>query len=174
MNLEKMSYKNYVWSHNPKEIVIEEEKNIKEFLLPFSTNVLQNFGRKKRVVKGVGEFFGDACLEDFNELRGIYVNDDTGYLKLPNTEPFLAAFKLLKMSGVGSQNVITYTFEFWEKIEQNLNKANFKNKYYTAIDGETLWNIAYKCDMTVNELARLNPQIKRPDSLKGGQRVVLD
>ena len=174
MNLERMSYKNYVWKNNPKKLSIEEEKNIKDYAIPFAPNLLQNLGRGKRIVKGVGEFFGDNFLDEYKELRALYLSNEEGYLKLPNTQPFLASFKYLNMIGNAAENCLTYTFEFWEKIEEPQNTIiDLSNKYYIANEGQNLWDIAYKYNMSVSSLMDLNPEIKRPDYLAKGQKVVL-
>lgn len=174
MSLEKMSYKDYVWEYNPSQISVDEEKNIKDIKCPYYKNVLQNFGRAKRIVKGSGEFFGENFLEKFNKLREVYLSDETGYLKLPGEEPFLASFKSLKMLGNKAEDSLSYSFEFWESIEKSgIEVASLSESYYTASKGENLWNIAYKYNTTVSELMKINPEIKRPDSLEDGQRVVL-
>lgn len=170
--MEKMSYKNYIFTHNPEQIVIEEEKNIKEFILPFYGNVLQNCGRKKRIVSGKGELFGENPIAQFQELRNVYESQGTGYLKLPNIPAFLAIFRSLKMTGQGNENIITYSFEFWEQIT-NESTAIEENEglEHTVLDGETLWSISSRYDTSVSALLAANEDIKRPDELTAGQKV---
>ena len=98
-----MEYGDYKWKFNPKKIEINEERNIKEQIIPFFGNVFQDYGRKKRIVKGYGEFFGDDAIER----------------------------------------------------------------------GDTLWSIANLYSISIDKLLKENPQIKRPDELVIGQKVIL-
>lgn len=166
-----MSYKNYTWPHNPAEISVEETKNLKEFNIPFFNNVLQNYGRKKRIVKGKGEFFGEDCIEQFQKLRELYAQEGIGYLKLPNMTPFLAVFYALEMLGSSSSNTVEYAFEFWEEIAPETTTYNENDSFYTAKEADNLWSIGLKYGLTVDELLAMNPDIKRPDALAAGQRV---
>lgn len=174
MNLEKMSFNNYVWSHNPRKINIEEEKNIVEFMLPFNKNILQNLGRKKRIVKGEGELFGVTCFNEFKELRELYLADNSAYLKLPGIDPFLARFSSLKMVGEANEDVLTYTFEFIEEIEYDSEiRGDLADGYYIASDGDTLWTIANKYNISVSTLLELNKDIRKPEDVSSGQKVLL-
>ena len=69
-----MKYKDYIWHHNPKELHVSTLKNLKETIIPFNGSVFQNFGREKRIVKGTGEFFGEDCIEQFDELFKLIVS----------------------------------------------------------------------------------------------------
>ncbi len=68
MNYCNMQYKNYIWTHNPKNIEILSNRDVKENTLPYFGSVFQDYGRKKRIVKGIGEFFGSDCLSQYNTL----------------------------------------------------------------------------------------------------------
>jgi LysM repeat protein len=46
-----------------------------------------------------------------------------------------------------------------------------KPKFYTVKKGDTLSRIAMKFNTTVDELMKLNPQIKDPNLIYAGQRI---
>ena len=52
-----------------------------------------------------------------------------------------------------------------------LQKAEQTSSYYTVQGGDTLYWIAKKYGMTLNELIKLNPQIENPDLIYVGQEV---
>ena len=67
-----MQYKDYIWSYKPKTINIFSERDVKESTIPYYGNEFQDYGRKKRIVKGIGEFFGNDCLDQYNALFNIF------------------------------------------------------------------------------------------------------
>lgn len=174
MDLDKMEYNGYKWKFNPKKIEVIQEKNIKEQVIPFWGNVFQDYGRKKRIVKGYGEFFGDDASAQYQELYNVFSLGGISYLKLPKLSPFLAAFVSLDLVGEAGPGFLKYEFEFWEYIkEQSVSGALKVNNYHIVKQGETLWSIAHMYSDSVDELIKLNPQIKRPEELKVGQKVIL-
>ena len=45
--------------------------------------------------------------------------------------------------------------------------------YFDCENGQTLWDIAYKTGVKIDELVRLNPDVKFPDENLGTRRVKL-
>ena len=45
--------------------------------------------------------------------------------------------------------------------------------YFDCENGQTLWDIAYKTGVKIDELLRLNPDVKFPDENLGTRRVKL-
>lgn len=170
----QMKYKDFIFEYNPSQISIDSKKNLVEIKLPFLGSVIQDFGREKRVVIGSGEFFGSDCINKFNELSKLCEDNTSGYLFIPGLEPFLAFLKNVKMKADPTPNLIGYSFEFWEDTAvENIEFQNLSPSYHIVTDGETLWDIANRYNTTVYELITLNPQIKRPNMLTAGQKVML-
>ena len=171
-----MRYKNYIWPRNPKEISISAESNVKEIEVPKNGSIFQNFTRKKRTITGTGEFCGPNCFNDYENLLNVFKNtDNSGYLVLPNIDPFIATFKSLKLFGDPHPNLITYTFVFWENIE-NLyqNETNIKYNFFITSGEETLWHIASTYNLDILDLLSLNPFIDNPNKiLHAGVRISL-
>ena len=169
-----MQYKDYVWTNNPKTINISSERDIKESIIPYCGNEFQDYGRKKRIVNGSGEFFGSDCLDQYNALFNVFKSGTLGYLSLPNVSPFLATFKSLKIEGKPKPNVLSYSFEFWEYIKkENIDIKTF-NKFHEVLENETLWDISYLYDIEIEKLLTLNKNIKNPNDLTVGERVYLE
>lgn len=169
-----MEYGDYKWKFNPKKIEINEERNIKEQIIPFFGNVFQDYGRKKRIVKGYGEFFGDDAIEQYNELYMVFKLGEVKYLKLPKLSPFLAAFVSLDLLADSNPDFVRYEFEFWENVIEKGSYDILKSgNDYTIKRGDTLWSIANLYSISIDKLLKENPQIKRPDELVIGQKVIL-
>lgn len=168
-----MQYKDYVWAHNPKIINITSERDVKESIIPYSGNEFQDFGRKKRIVKGIGEFFGSDCIDQYNALFNIFKSGTLGYLSLPNVSPFLAAFKSLKIEGKPKPDILTYSFEFWEYVKRENNAKKLFKDFHEVLENETLWDIAYLYDIKIETLLEINKNIKNPNDLSVGERVYL-
>ena len=150
MKLIPMRFMGYEWHHNPREITFECEKSVTERLVPYDVSQIQQTGRKNMVIKGTGELYGEDCME--------------------HTEPVFAVFESVKILGAPKENVLTYGFVFREVMEE---KESGKNTFHTARDGENLWDISYKYNIVIDELVRLNPQIKRPDIVDEGEVIRL-
>lgn len=171
MKLEPMRYKGYIWKYNPKQISVTSQRNVKEIPLPSADSSVKDLGGMKRIVKGIGEFFGVSCMDDFEELRMVLHEGGSGYLSIPKMEPFLAAFKYLEMIEKAEPDIISYSFEFWETDEKGAVPYGYSPLYHTVEERETLWDVAYKYEKDILELLKKNTYIKRPDTLAAGDKV---
>lgn len=167
-----MQYKNYIWTHNPKNIEILGNRDVKENTLPYFGSVFQDYGRKKRIVKGIGEFFGSDCLSQYDTLFSLFKEGGEGFLFLPKISPFLAIFKILSLVDEPAPNVVKYSFEFWECISEKPKITNLFN-YHIVSGNETLWDIAYLYNVKIENLLYLNKNIKSPNNLTTGEKVLL-
>jgi len=171
-----MKYKSFIWPRNPKEINITVENDIKDFYIPKAGSVLQNYRRRKRVISGTGEFFGEDCFSQYENLFEIFKNSNgSSYLVIPNIDPFPAVFKNLKLLGDPSPNVVTYSFTFWEDTKDIYkNEINIIKNFHVTYGNESLWNISLKYNLNINDLLDLNSFIKDPkEILKEGLRISL-
>lgn len=165
MKLVPMRFKGVEWRHNPKEIVFECDKNIKELSSPNGTSYIQNMGRKNMTICGTGELYGSDCLEQFDRLLSLFKQGGQGVLAIPKITPVFAVFESLKIKGMPKPDLLEYCFVFREVMEK---KQSDNLSLYTAKEGECLWDISYKFGISVDKLVRLNPSVKRPDiSLEG-------
>ena len=174
MKIQPMSYKGYVWPFNPEKIQMEYARNIKKIPLPFCGSVLQDMGWNKRIVTGKGEFIGITCMEEFNRLAGVFSEEGSGTLRMPNTAPFTAAFSALKMVGEAQPDCVSYEFTFLEDDAAVSDGTSVSETgIYVCVGGENLWSVADSYGTTVDRLKALNPMIQWPNGLEAGQKVVL-
>lgn len=157
-----MRFKGYTMHHNPESLKITEAKDVKEFVTPYTTNSIQDLGRKARVVTGEGVLYGNKFLTEYKELVKLYSLSGSGALSLPGFSPFMADFTSLSVTSQPQDNYLKYRFTFVEDIEAGFNINDTSKNIYEP-DNETLWDISYKLNLPIENLLILNPKIKRPD-----------
>lgn len=174
MKLQPMSYKSYVWPFNPEKVQVEYARNLYQMQLPLFGSILQDLGCDKRVVTGSGEFVGNSCMVEFNQLAAVFAAGGSGTLRLPGDTPFTAAFSSLKMIGAAQPDCVSYSFIFVE--DENIfltNTTSPQKSTYICAGGENLWGVANLCNTDVDTLKALNPMIQWPNRLEAGRKVVL-
>ncbi len=165
-----MTYKDYVWQHNPGRIQIKWENRLSEHVLPYTGSMLERVGRKYRVITGEGAFYGADCYEQFAGLSKLFEEGGSGHLCLPGTAPIKALFKGLDMRCEPVKNLVLYRFEFWEEVIESQRTLQ-ENGVHVVRAGETLWTIAVQYGCTVDTLLALNAQIQSALSLMPGEQV---
>ena len=170
MKLVPMRFKGVQWHHNPKEIVFECDKSVKELSSPNGTSYIQNMGRKNMIISGTGELYGNDCLEQFDRLLSLFRQGGQGVLAIPKITPVYAVFESLKIKGEPKPDVLEYSFVFREVMDK---KQQDKTENYTAKEGECMWDISYKFKVPIDTLVRLNPSVKRPDIVLDGRVIRL-
>lgn len=170
MKLIPMRFMGYEWHHNPREIKFECAKKVSESLVPESSAQIQETGRKNMMISGVGELYGADCQSQFEALLELFKKKGVGVLAIENLEPVFAVFENISLIGTPREDVLTYGFVFREVMEE---KESAKPDCHIAAEGENLWDISYRYGIVIDELVRLNPQIKRPDIVAQGEVIRL-
>ena len=164
-----MRFMGYTWHHNPKELSIECGKTVVKFSVPYFREMLQSFSDKLITVKGVGELYGEDCLEQYKKLQKIFEKGGTGILCLPSLPAMYACFESLKMLANDKPSVITYEFKFTQsKLKNSLTKVS---KTVVADGEKPLWDIACENNTDVETLTKLNPHIMFLNDVKEGVEV---
>ena len=57
-----MQYKSYVWPHNPRTYTIQYVRKVAVHKVPFGRYAMQDLGLGRRVMKGEGDFTGQAPM----------------------------------------------------------------------------------------------------------------
>ena len=196
MLLSPMRFKDYVWPHNPRVYEIEFRRSVISHKVPMGGYALQTMGRTHRVLKGEGEFAGPGAYDEFRKLGTIFYEETPGILVHPIWQESKAYFVSLSLRQEPKEDYVSYSFEFWECFEDqneapalrlvhesaaggqadgntagNTAGSSAEEKVYTAVYGDSLWAIAVRNGMTLNELLALNPQIKNPNILYPGDRI---
>lgn len=170
MNLVPMRFGGVSWRHNPREIRFAAEKNVRELVSPFALPAVQDVGRRCMTVRGEGELYGADCLEQFERLLALFRREGTDVLSIAGIKPFYAVFEELAVVGEPKPDVLTYRFVFREAPRES---GEDKPTVHTAAQGESLWDISYRCGVGIDALVALNPQVKRPDEVAAGEEVRL-
>ena len=171
MKLCAMRFCGHTWHHNPKKLEIHSSKKVVQLHIPYSYDVIQSFGEKPDKIKGVGELYGDDCLLQYEKLKKIYEKGECGILCLPKLAPMYACFESLSLVATTRKDVLTYSFSFSKLCKAQ--KQVYQDEFYTAKQGQTLFDIANICDKKVDELVSLNPQLMFINDLRAGERVRL-
>jgi LysM repeat protein len=172
MNLIPMSFKEYAWPCNPQSIQIERVRNAPEYTVPQSTGVVLDAGFAAKKVTGAGRFTGPDCEDRFSELTAVFLSGGSGTLRLPGMEPFQAVFSSLVRTGEAKPGCVGYAFVFLEDAAETPEPSGVP-QVYRCKGGETLWDVAGRYGIGVNELLAENPQIRLPNDLEAGEEVTI-
>lgn len=165
MKLVPMRFDKFDWQHNPKSLKVSCEKTTVVLTVPYTDDVLQQFGEKPIRISGVGELFGDDCLTQYNTLYELFSSSAEGVLCIPGLKPMYAYLDKLNMSADNTPSVITYSFEF--VCTQKSPKCEYHSQYIEPENGESLWDIAYRCSADIDKLLMLNPDVSNVFDLDG-------
>lgn len=171
MKLCPMRFLGYTWHHNPKSLQISSGKKVVTLSVPYSADVLQNFGEKPLTVSGVGELYGEDCLEQYEQLKKLYEKGDCGVLCLPRLTPLYACFDKLTLEAHNTPSVLTYSFSFTE-ISKKTTDCNTQ-QFVEVLQGQTLWDISYLYGVNIDTLVVLNPEIMFINDLTKGEMIRL-
>ncbi len=186
MKLAPMQYKDYIWPHNPRTYTIQYQRKMVLHKVPFGRYTLQNLGLSQRVMKGEGEFTGRGAYQEFKKLASLFYQEDPGILVHPVWQGAKAYFVELSLQQEPRPDYVRYRFTFWEDFdgyEKSLQPvvavtsgkeggaSQEGARYHTVVKGDTLWRIAQQYGITLARLLELNPQIKNPNLIYGGERV---
>ena len=152
-----MRFMGYTWHHNPKELEVVCAKTVVKFGVPYFKEMVQSFYDKLITVKGVGELYGEDCIEQYKRLETIFKKGGTGILCLPSLPPMYACFESLKMLADEKPSILSYEFTFTQVKSRN--PVEPLTKTVVATEGKTLWDIAYENGVQLETLIELNPQI---------------
>lgn len=186
MELTPMRYKTYTWPHNPASYQVTWRRNVAGGGLPFQGSWMQNLGVQWRVFSGEGEFAGKGAYESFLQLAAVFQEQSAGVLAHPLWPAVRAWFVELQAEEEPLPDYVRYRFTFWEDttatdgtlreiktaaVPQNQGKSGAAT--YTVKKGDTLWGISRKYGVTLQSLIAANPQIKNPNLIYPGNRVVI-
>jgi len=185
--LASMRYKSFVWPHNPRTYTIGYERRMASHDTPHRKSRLEAMGMAHRVMRGEGEFFGPDAYDQFKALACVFYEDTPGLLVHPVWQSVNAYFVELALEQEPRADYVRYSFAFWEcgeeekavglkeiveaKPEQAHAAEKEDGSYHIVARGDTLWAIANRCGLTLEQLIDRNPGIKNPNLILPGQKV---
>ena len=193
MRLTPMRYKEFTWPHNPEIYTVEYRRQMEAHKVPFGRCVLQDLGYTYRVLKGEGVFTGNDAYRQFQELAAVFQESGPGLLVHPVWQAERAYFVELKVTEEPLPDYVRYSFTFWEDWNgysggltasddggalsgtgsRTAAAESAAAETYTVRKGDTLWGIAKRYDVTLAALIAANPQIKNPNLIYPGDKVLI-
>ena len=169
MEISPMRFKSHTWNYNPEKIKILSQKEVVESIVPLSDNITQSLGRNARVVTGEGCIYGENCFEEFYSMWDVFRDNTPGVLSLPEFAVMNACFTSLSIIGEATDSLIKYNFTFTEVMDTSRDKS--PETVHIALEGESLWDIGYQYNISVEQLLELNTELKHPFDVSVGQEV---
>ena len=191
-----MTFKSFVWPHNPRVYTITYERKMAVYKVPFGRHYLQSLGQTRRVFKGEGEFVGQGAYDKFKELATLFYEESPGVLVHPVWVATTAWFVGLEVEQEPRSDYVRYSFEFWEvdpSLSHQLERQGTgtvagedgqggagsaaagsgegQAVYHTVRQGDTLWDLANAYGVSLTQLVEWNSQIKNPNLIRIGEKV---
>lgn len=189
MLLTPMRYKTYIWPHNPATYSITYERQVAVLKVPFGRHYMQDLGQTCRVMRGWGEFVGAGAYDEFKKLATIFYGDGPGLLIHPLWQISNAYFTDLKLEQEPLPDYVRYSFTFRERYDgyqetltvltaagggsAAVQAADRSTALHTVVSGDTLWGIALRYDVSLEDVLAVNPGIKNPNLIHAGDQVVI-
>ena len=172
MKLSSMSYKGYVWPHNPGTCTVTAGKTVTSTKLADGRMHTGELGLNGRKISGSGEFAGEGAYERYKELYEVFCLEGEGILYHPVLGAVTAHFSSLTMDQEPSPNYVAYSFEVTEKglaaEGEIIYPAEEEKKCHTVEEGESFWTVCTLYGLDAHELAELNPSLSSPVDISAG------
>lgn len=189
LNLSPLKYKDYTWPCNPRTYSLRFEKNTVIHSYPYTNiNEVDDLGNKPREISGEGEFVGEGAYDEFKKLASVFYKKGPGSLTHPIWQISQAIFNRLELEQEPTPNYVRYTFGFIEDTSENEvkekkqvtqskpkdeSKPKPSTKSHIVKQGDTMWAIAKRNGISLNDLVDKNPQIKNPNLIYPGNKINL-
>lgn len=185
MRLTPMRYKDYIWPHNPATYSITYERQVAVHKVPFGRYYMQDLGLGRRVMRGRGEFAGRDAYDEFKRLATVFYGTGPGLLIHPQWQIANAYFTALKLEQEPLPDYVRYSFESQERFDGYTSQLTaleggkeekqevLAERTCTVAGGDTLWGIAQRHGVGLEELLQVNPSIKNPNLVRVGEQVKL-
>ena len=131
----------------------------------------RSFETKEKVLYSVKM---DIHFNVGKQYAGKYANlyhydEQTGTMKLEGTYRITDTGAAMFLLYHGDEYVLTVT----EKAPKGVVAGGVSNADYTVAEGDTLWGIAVKNGISLRKILAANPNIKNPDRIHVGQKIVI-
>lgn len=175
--LSPMRYKTFTWPHNPRTYAIEFQRDTAVHKVPMGAYTMQDLGRSFRTLRGEGEFFGPDAYATFQALACLFYESGPGVLIHPVWQTANAYFTELELLQEPRENYVRYRFAFREGydgyagLRPAAGSGTEGEAYVTASEGDTLFSIARRAGLSLDEILELNPTIGNPNRIAPAQKV---
>lgn len=166
----KMKFKDFEFPANPSVIRTELSENICEIPIFDNGSAVYNVSHNAARICCTGSFWGDERSVFAQQLKILRDSGTAGWLFLPDSSCWFVFLSELVLTDDAKKNCVSYSVSF---IEKNGNKSSEYDFGFTyAMENENMFDIAYRCGTSVEELMRLN-DYENPFCVQNGEKVVL-
>lgn len=166
----KMKFKDFEFPSNPLFIKTEMANKINKRSVLSGESKAFYISGNSAVIKADGCFWGKDGADASLRLKAMMESRKAGWLFLPDGSCFNAYMFLLDIKEDAKKSCISHSISFVEKSHCRNDEYNFGFTY--ADDNENMFDIAFRCDISIEKLMELN-DFSNPFSVKKGDRVVL-
>ena len=166
-----MRFSGVSMSHNPKTLKITRSKKINSAGRVGGENRLDNVSDGISKISGTGEIYGLRCFSVYEELMRMCFKNKAGVLSVPELGIFRAVLEDISVMAEPKENFLTVAFVFRVVNDRDEPKKILPEQYVLPVGGESLWDIAYRYDVPIEKLLKLNPQIRKIFNLSGVVRL---
>lgn len=166
----KMKFKDFEFPNNPLFIKTEMSHRIIENPIINGESAVFSVSEKAAVIKADGCFWDKDGADASFKLKTMIKSRKPGWLFLPDGSCYNAFLFSLDIREDAKKNCVSYSIAFIENYPNKKNEYNFGFTF--AEDNENMFDIAFRCDKSIESLMKLN-DFSSPFSVKKGDKVVL-
>ncbi len=166
-----MRFDGFTWHHNPKSLTVKCKDRVVKYGVPHFREIVESFYDEMITVSGVGELYGEDCVEQYEKLFEVYKNGKEGVLCLPLLMPFYACFEKLEIEASTTPSLLTYSFTFTQVRPRESVKVT--EPFITLSKDCTLFEVANEYDVDYKKLVEKNTDIMFINELKKGMVIRL-
>ncbi|MDE5670626.1 MAG: hypothetical protein K2I14_04075 [Eubacterium sp.] len=166
----KMKFKDFEFPTNPLFIKTEMACRINEKSVLSGESKVFHVSDRASVIKTDGCFWGDDGSDALLKLKMLMKSRKPGWLFLPDGSCYNAYLSSVDIREDAKKNCISYSISFIEKCPGKKSEYDFGFTY--AEDDENMYDIAFRCDKSIEKLMEIN-DFSNPFSVKKGDKVVL-
>lgn len=166
----KMKFKDFEFPNNPLFIKTEMAQRINERSVLSGESKVFPVSDRAAVIKADGCFWGEDGSDASLKLKILMKSRKPGWLFLPDGSCCNVYLSSLDIQEDAKKSCISYSISFIEKCNGKKSEYDFGFTY--AEENETMFDIAFRCDKSIERLMELN-DFSTPFSVKKGDKVVL-
>ncbi|MDE5996348.1 MAG: hypothetical protein K2G56_05455 [Eubacterium sp.] len=166
----KMKFEDFEFPNNPLFIKTEMAQRMNERCVLNGKSKIFPVSDRATVIKADGCFWGEDGADASFKLKILMKSRKAGWLFLPDGSCYNAYLSSLDIQEDAKKSCISYSISFIEK--SNDKKSEYPFEFTYAEENETMFDIAFRCDKSIERLMELN-DFSNPFSVQKGDKVVL-
>ncbi len=164
-----MKYKNLQFLKNPSHLEMNSRRQVSQSGVIAGKTAVSGICEEPTVIKASGVLYDGGekwCLS----MKNLMSDGKSGWLFSPGAPPVMAYLTSFSYRRDSGKNEICYSAEFTEDCNSRRYEARLKYTY--ALEGENAFDIAHRCNITVDALEELNSFVS-PFEINENDRVVI-